>query len=530
MPSGDSVVTTYVLDAGAYVRGAQQVQAATAATGRSISGFKSLGRSMSSKDGGDIAAGFLNLVPIVGKVLALVERLAIAGAGAIASIAGLGYIAMKTAGDFEAMERGMTAIVGSAEEAKRQLKELQEVAKLPGLGYKEAVEGAIGLQAVGMDFRLAERSLLGFGNAIALVGGGKEELGGVIRQLEQLAGRARLTSEDISVMAENLPLIRRVIEQIYGTGDIEAISAMGVGPQEFISAVVDYLTTQLPTAMGGAKNSFENFGDVVQRVLKDIGDTLNKFLMPMFDRFVGYIEKLTKGGEFAKIAGKFLGVLGIDVEKAPSSSMGGKAASDPIARFVATAVATLETIPDFIKVAIDFLKAGIQNEIKLIEALTGFVRQMAENLSRIPFLGRGMADVAKALVLGKGQADPADRIPGILNQRDKRIGELLTELDQPDQPTTMSKGQGSWKSLQAALLEKIEQHTAQTAKNTLDHSRHIVGGGDLARIGVTSVEMGRTYSHDRIGKALSDLDKAIRIAMNETLGGQLVDYRRSGLV
>ena len=64
-------------------------------------------------------------------------------------ILSMGTDVVKAATTMESLERGLRAVAGGAAQADAQLIGLREVAKLPGLGLQEAVQGAGNLQAAG---------------------------------------------------------------------------------------------------------------------------------------------------------------------------------------------------------------------------------------------------------------------------------------------------------------------------------------------------------------------------------------------
>ena len=57
-------------------------------------------------------------------------------------ILGVGAGAIKAFSDIERLEKGLTAVMGSSGAAAIELQNLREVAKLPGLGFEEAVQGS----------------------------------------------------------------------------------------------------------------------------------------------------------------------------------------------------------------------------------------------------------------------------------------------------------------------------------------------------------------------------------------------------
>src|SRR5687767_1392645 len=67
--------------------------------------------------------------------------------GLTAPLAALAVASVRAATDMDSLKRGLTAVAGSTGAAEQQLVRLKEVAKLPGLGFKEAIQGSINLQA-----------------------------------------------------------------------------------------------------------------------------------------------------------------------------------------------------------------------------------------------------------------------------------------------------------------------------------------------------------------------------------------------
>src|SRR5690606_14396206 len=91
-----------------------------------------------------------------------------------APIVGVGVGAIRSAAQIDALERGLAAIVGSAAEARRQLVDLEEVAELPGIGFREAVRGAANLQLLKLSADETTRAVRAVGEAVARHGGRAE--------------------------------------------------------------------------------------------------------------------------------------------------------------------------------------------------------------------------------------------------------------------------------------------------------------------------------------------------------------------
>lgn len=202
--------------------------------------------------------------------------------GLTAPLAALGVSSVQAAVSMDSLKRGLTAIVGSSSEAEKQLKRLTDIAKLPGIGFEEAIQGSIRLQAVGFSAAEAEKSLVQFANAIALTGGGRAELERVTIQLGQLAAKGKVLSQDLRPIIEAAPAVGRALLQAFGTVNADDIQALGLSSKEFLSVLTSQLE-KLPRAAAGAKNTFENFRDSVFRASAVIGDALLPALTKLVD-------------------------------------------------------------------------------------------------------------------------------------------------------------------------------------------------------------------------------------------------------
>lgn len=211
-----------------------------------------------------------------------------------APLAALGIIGTRNAVTLDSLTRGLTAITGSAQEASIQLARLTEIAKLPGIGFQEAIQGSIRLQAVGFSAEVAERALRQFANAIALTGGGREELDRVTVQLGQLAAKGKVVAQDLKPIIEAGPAVGRALLQAFGTVNSEDIQKLGLTSQQFTDQLLDALE-KLPRAAAGARNSFENFSDALFRATSAIGQAILPVLTSLIETIEPIITKLARG-------------------------------------------------------------------------------------------------------------------------------------------------------------------------------------------------------------------------------------------
>lgn len=212
--------------------------------------------------------------------------------GISAPLAGIAGVALKSAGDLEALKLGLISVAGGAKQAEQQFRQLREVAKLPGLGLQEAVQGSINLQALGFSAEKSKNLLLQFGNALATVGRGREDLNEVIRQLGQLGARGKVTADNLKPIIERVPQVAGIVKKEFGTIDTEQLQKLGVSSAEFI-AILERELGKLPRVTGGLKNDFENLQDSITIAFGEAGSALAPFAKAFIDGFaIPALEKL----------------------------------------------------------------------------------------------------------------------------------------------------------------------------------------------------------------------------------------------
>jgi len=207
-------------------------------------------------------------------------------------IAGLGAASLKAFSDIERLEKGLIALMGSSEAAKAEMIKLREVAKLPGLGFEEAIKGSVSLQAVGFSADKARETLLAFGKAVAVSGGTREDFNEVIYQLAQMNSKGKILAEDFKVLQSRIPILGTLLQDAFGTKNIAAIRDSGVSTAEFTQKIIDAANKSkvLANVTGGLGNAFENFKDSAKIALSTLGAEIARVLDVQ-----GFLDRLVKG-------------------------------------------------------------------------------------------------------------------------------------------------------------------------------------------------------------------------------------------
>lgn len=236
-------------------------------------------------------------------------------------IIAIGAGAVKAFGDLEALQKGLISVMGSAEAAGREFTKLKEVAKLPGLGLEEAVQGSVNLQSAGFSADQAREALLQFGNALATVGKGKNELNLVVLALTQLQNKSSGFGQDLRQLVEQLPQLRGALTNAFGTADSEAIANLGVTGKQVVETLITEFG-KLPRVSGGIKNAFENLSDSTKIAFANLGEALNKSL-----NIEGLLNRISN---FVTKAAEAFGKLSPGTQKAIVAIAGLTAAIGPL--------------------------------------------------------------------------------------------------------------------------------------------------------------------------------------------------------
>ena len=193
-------------------------------------------------------------------------------------IIAMGSSFVNAAASMDQLERGMAAVMGSTSEAGKELSKLKESAKLPGLGFEEAVRGSIRLQAVGLRAEQARKVLETFGKAISTTGGGAVELEAVQYQLTQMISKNRILAEDFKPIQSAVPLIGKALKLAFNTDNIEAVRATGVSAKEFAMRLTESLGVlpEVINSTGGIRNQFDNLKDALKFASAEMGKAILK--------------------------------------------------------------------------------------------------------------------------------------------------------------------------------------------------------------------------------------------------------------
>lgn len=200
---------------------------------------------------------------------------------------------------YDSVRVRLTATEGSALVADKDLKNLQELAKLPDLGFGEASSAMASLRSLHVSAKDTFALIEGIAKGNASMGGGAEAFGRVMYQISQSIGKSKVDMTDLKPVMEAIPNMGAMIQEKFGSIDSESINkkltSMGKTSKDFWMDVAE-MASKLPPAGDTIANNIDNIGDAWIRFKASLGDpeqikALTGALAKLLDKVAEYREK-----------------------------------------------------------------------------------------------------------------------------------------------------------------------------------------------------------------------------------------------
>lgn len=199
----------------------------------------------------------------IGKWTELNSKIQVIGGGlrAVAGAAGGAARSLfKSELEFEKTVLGLAATVDGSETLRQELDALKEVAKMPGLGFQEAIDGTAALKGAKLSAVEAREALMALGNALAVSGKGKAELDDVIQALNSIVSQGVVAKDQTDILSTRIRGFSEMTSQIPKDNALEWVKSM-------IKAL-----KQLPQAAETAQDKIDNLKDAaLQKALDESG-------------------------------------------------------------------------------------------------------------------------------------------------------------------------------------------------------------------------------------------------------------------
>lgn len=177
---------------------------------------------------------------------------------------------------YDSVRTRLTATEGSALVADKDLRNLQELAKLPGLGFGEASSAMAALRSLHVSAKDTFSLIEGIARGNASMGGGAEAFGRVMYQIQQSIGKSKVSMEDLRPVMEAIPNIGSMIQEKFGSIDSDKINkqleSMGKTSKDFWMDIAD-MASKLPPAGDTIANNIDNIGDAWTRFKASLANT-----------------------------------------------------------------------------------------------------------------------------------------------------------------------------------------------------------------------------------------------------------------
>lgn len=192
----------------------------------------------------------------IGKWTELNSKIQVIGGGMKmlgSSAVSMGKSLFDAEASFESLIRGLSATGDGSETLRAELAALQEVAKMPGLGFREAIQGATALKAAKLTAGEAREALQAFGNALANVGKGKAELDAVLVSIQSMISARQVDMDNLKEIATRIPGFLELAARV-PTDD----------PVAWVRGVITELK-KLPQAAESAQDKMDNLKDAMDQ-------------------------------------------------------------------------------------------------------------------------------------------------------------------------------------------------------------------------------------------------------------------------
>lgn len=212
---------------------------------------------------------------------------------------GRGMMAVvEAAKEYDSVRVRLTSTEGSSLVADKDLKNLQELAKLPGLGFSQASQAMASLRALHVSAKDTFDLIEGIARGNASMGGGAEAFSRVMYQITQSISKSKVDMTDLKPVMEAIPNMGAMIQEKFGSIDSDRINkqleGMGKTSKDFWMDIGD-MAAALPPAGETIANNIDNIGDAWTRFMASLADTSS--IKTATGALAKFLDELARGNE-----------------------------------------------------------------------------------------------------------------------------------------------------------------------------------------------------------------------------------------
>lgn len=158
-----------------------------------------------------------------------------------AAVTDVSALAVRAAGApamYHDMTDALTAVTGSAEEAKSALDFLAGVAEEQKLEFEPLVEAYENMRSLGYSAEQTRDMIREMGNAVEASGKGAEELTGVVGALSKITDKGDVAAKQLMKMGEALPFLRAIFKDQFGSETAADIDKLNLSSKELFEGIL----------------------------------------------------------------------------------------------------------------------------------------------------------------------------------------------------------------------------------------------------------------------------------------------------
>ena len=148
------------------------------------------------------------------------------------------------------MTDALTAVTGSAQEAKSALDFLASVSEEQKLEFEPLVEAYERMRALGYSAEQTRDFIREMGNAIEASGGGADQLTQVASALAKIQDKGELSAKALHAMGQSMPFLRTVMKEQFGAETAADIEKIKISSDELFDGLLRGLK-RVETSKGG---------------------------------------------------------------------------------------------------------------------------------------------------------------------------------------------------------------------------------------------------------------------------------------
>ena len=213
---------------------------------------------------------------------------ALGGVLATVGVVKLGSDIISASTKMDTMNRMLVNIEGSQAKANKRFEQFRILAKEPVLDPFNLSKFYVQLKSVNVESELSIRFMKSLANAMAGVGASNTDFERAMTQFAQMAGQGKLLGQDLRVITESFPQIRKYLKEAFeGVSDPEILAKQGHTAIEIFTKLNEVME-KAPKFAGGAQAAQDNF----RQSLVLFQGAIGKDVLPTFTKFLDGMTKL----------------------------------------------------------------------------------------------------------------------------------------------------------------------------------------------------------------------------------------------